>query len=308
MKDLFKNATYTIVTALLLLLVMPAAAAEFRKGADASSGRAYFVLDGEISPGDAKAFNELLHRDLYFLANARGVLVNSSGGDVLEAIKIAETVERVGLPIEVAVDGECSSACFFIYVAAPHRSAYGVVKIHAPYYNLAGVEAREYANYAQASRLVHESTRAFLLGRSVPSDLIEKMLSMSSTGAYSLTIDDRNRIGYESAFIREYGAQKCGGYRSDRLMTMEEVRRYRDCSEDFLVDARLSHIWGDKSHQAKVGLREVGLAFANRVQNSPTLSDAQKFAIQQDLSEIVTTSQPETWLERFDHYLKGIRL
>lgn len=308
MKAQFTNIVYTIVTALFLLFVMPAAAAEFRKGADPSSGRAYFVLDGEISLGDAKAFNELIYRDLYFLANVHGVIVNSGGGDVLEAIKIAEIIERVGLPIEVAADGECSSACFFIYVAAPHRSAFGAVKIHAPYYNLADVEASDYLDYAQASRLAHESTRAFLLARAVPSDLIEKMLSVSSTGAYSLTIEDRNRIGYESAFAREYGAQKCGGYRSDRVMTLEEIRRHRDCSEEFLVDARLSHIWGDMSRQAKVGLREVGLAFANRVQSSPTLSDAEKFSIQQDLSEIVTTSQPETWLDSFDRYLKAIKL
>ena len=306
MKALLATAVCASLNA--LLLAVPASAADFRTGVDPSSGRAFIVLDGDISPGDADKFNQTISSDLYFLANAHGILVNSRGGDVSEAIKIAEIVERAALPIEVSSTGECSSACFFIYMAAPMRTAYGAVRIHAPYYDLKNINANEYTEYAQASRLVQEQTRTFLLARSVPSDIIERMLAVSSTGSFDLTIEERNRIGYESAFVREYGTQMCGGYRTDRLMSMEEIRKYRDCTEMFLVEARLSFAWGEKWRQAREAIGEVGLMFSKRVELSPALSHERKLSIQKDLSQIVTASQPETWVDRFDRYLKAINL
>lgn len=307
MKSLLLSTVYAVISAAFMLSARPANAAELRHGVT-EEGRGFYVLDGDIERGDAEKLIDLIQSDLYRLANSDGLLVNSRGGDVAEAIKISEVIERYWLPVEVASDGECSSACFFLYVAAPKRSGYGTVRVHAPYYDLTGVDATQYAEYANASRQVHEATRSFLLARSVPSDVIEKMLRLVSTSAYTLTTEDRHRIDYQSAFAKEIGAQRCGGLRTDRLMTPEEIRAYKSCMEMALREARLSHVWGGKSGTAKAALGDLGQAFRLRVIPSTAHSTSEKLDIQKELGAIVTTSAPETWLEAFDRYLTSKNL
>ncbi len=303
MKSLFLSTTHLVIYGIMLLFPIPASSAEFKSGVG-PDGRTFYVLDGDIARGDAQKLLDLIRRDLYSLSVAYGLLVDSQGGDVAEAIKIAEVVERYWLPVEVASDGECSSACFFIYVAAPHRNAYGAVRIHAPFYDLEGIDATQYAKYAEASRIVHEATRSFLLARSVPSELIEKMLSLASTSAYTLTLEDRDRIGFESAFAKEIGVQKCGGNLSDRLMTQEEIRRYKSCTNMALLEARLFHVWGDKSGIAKEELGELGRAYRQRVMPSPDYTKNEKLDMQKNLGSIVTRLPPGAWVKEFDRYLK----
>lgn len=302
MKNRFLPTLYLVINALLLVTTRPAAAAEIRHGAT-QDGRSFYVLEGDIVAGDAQKLIELLQSDLYRMANADGLLVNSRGGDVAEAIRISEVIERYWLPVEVDADGECSSACFFIYVAAPHRSAYGAVTIHAPYYDLTSIDASQYADYASASRQAHQAARSFLLERSVPSDVIEKMLSLPSTSAYALSAEDRLRVGYESAFAKEIGAQRCGGLHADRRMTIEEIRTYRSCTNMAFLEARLSYVWEDQSAIAKSSLAALGRAFSERVMPSPDYSYNEKLGIQAELGTIVTQMPPEAWVETFDRLL-----
>lgn len=304
MKARLLCAAYVVTNSLMLLSAKPALAAELRHGVNAE-GRGFYVLSGEIARGDAQKLIDLIHSDLYSMATAYGLLIDSQGGDVAEAIRISEVVEHYWLPVEVSSDGECSSACFYIYVAAPHRGAYGAVRIHAPYFDLSGVDQAQYADYALASRQAHEVARTFLLARSVPSDLIEKMLSLPSTSTYTLSSEDRLRVGFESAFAREVGAQRCGGLSADRVMTLEEVRRYRSCTNMVFLEARLSNVWGDQAGIARTALADLGAAFRERVMPSSDYSYEEKLRMQEDLGSIVTRLPPGAWVEAFDRYLKS---
>jgi hypothetical protein len=49
------------------------------------------------------------------------VIVDSPGGDIFEADKIARFVGEVELGVPVLSGGQCSSACFLIFAAAVRR-------------------------------------------------------------------------------------------------------------------------------------------------------------------------------------------
>jgi uncharacterized protein len=77
---------------------------------------------GEIFPGDADRLAAFLQS---LSANDRvtGFVVDSLGGNVSEALKIADFINKSGLTVAVPSGGECASACFLLFAAAPHRFA-----------------------------------------------------------------------------------------------------------------------------------------------------------------------------------------
>jgi hypothetical protein len=52
-----------------------------------------------------------------------GFVVDSPGGDLNEAAKIADFIHRLGLSVAVPNGSECASACFLLFAAAPRRFA-----------------------------------------------------------------------------------------------------------------------------------------------------------------------------------------
>ena len=103
---------YTKISFFCALLIHSAAAFSADISLVKSSNESKFnsiQINGTIVPGDANKVKTLVAK-----SNSLGILINSRGGDVLEAIKIANIVEQYRQPVKVAGSGFCVSACFFI--------------------------------------------------------------------------------------------------------------------------------------------------------------------------------------------------
>ncbi len=91
------------------------------KTLSARDGRITIVITGDISPGDADAFKALVKQ-----ANDGGKLVgnlrlNSTGGNLLEGVKLAEAVRYAKLSTNVGKKAICASACFLVFAAGSSK-------------------------------------------------------------------------------------------------------------------------------------------------------------------------------------------
>ncbi len=80
------------------------------------------LLHGEIVVGD---FDRLV-AVLDAVGSRSGLAsldVDSPGGNILEADRLATLIRRLGLAVSVADSEECASACFLLFAASRHRAA-----------------------------------------------------------------------------------------------------------------------------------------------------------------------------------------
>ena len=178
-------------------------------------------LEGQIVQGDYDQFLDIYGSGR--IETPRGDLypsylrLSSPGGDLTEAIKIAEFVER--LKIEVSMAGPCNSACFFVLVGSPKRRFAVSVGLHRPYFDrqyFSSLSANEAQN--QYSELLVAS-KTWLERRFVSSYLIDKMINTSSFDAFVLSFDEiRRELGETSVVHEEWIAASCG------FLTEEETR------------------------------------------------------------------------------------
>jgi hypothetical protein len=83
---------------------------------------ALLLLSGPIVRGDSQKLEGLLH-DAPKSITIAGILLDSQGGALLEATRLARTVHTARWTAGVRSDAECASACVLIYAAAPVRFA-----------------------------------------------------------------------------------------------------------------------------------------------------------------------------------------
>lgn len=218
------------------------------------------TLSGEITPGDAekiaahflavKPFSPATRT--YYFPNA--LYLNSPGGDVVEALRIADLVRSLGLTVVVVPDGKgvCASSCFLIYVAAVHREASGIdeirvkgakgnlgpLGIHRPY--LRGV-----ANDPSGARKQEEvmlSMRAHLAKSGVGQALIDKMMSHASNDVYWLNSEEVRSLGSYSPGVEEQLIEKCA-YNAKQLAKLSR-REYLESSSSGVLNCVTSYMIG----------------------------------------------------------------
>ena len=163
-------------------------------------------LEGEIQPGDAekvaRAMGESFHKKIGF-----GVLeLNSRGGSVIDAVRIAELFELHPVVIAIRKKAICASSCVFILLAGTHRIASGKVGLHRPYLSkdyASGIGVSE-ASSKQAELM--RRVNSYLVGENFPRRLIDEMMARPSNDIYWLTREELELIGkyapgYEEALI-----------------------------------------------------------------------------------------------------------
>src|SRR5205085_7957291 len=62
------------------------------------------------------------------------VVLDSPGGDPTTAMTIGRLFRKYNVSVSVPVRGECISACVLMLAGGTHRSAWGPVGIHRPYF------------------------------------------------------------------------------------------------------------------------------------------------------------------------------
>lgn len=104
------------------MLIHGARSAEVKSivGKDA---RITVAISGEISPGDAEAFTQLVKQANdagKFVANIR---LNSDGGNLLEGVKLADAIRFGKISTNVGKSATCASACFLLFAAGSTKFA-----------------------------------------------------------------------------------------------------------------------------------------------------------------------------------------
>lgn len=156
----------------------------------ASEGGATIVaLNGDIAEGNADAVEALIRE-----ANESGRLVSavrldSSGGSLAEAIKLADLVRRAKLPTVVASGSRCASACFVVFAAGIEKFASydASIGVHGVSDKLGRETARTEAATISMARIV--STYG------VPPRIIGQMVITPAQDIAWLTPEDLRSMG-----------------------------------------------------------------------------------------------------------------
>jgi hypothetical protein len=176
-------------------------------------------MTGVIETGDADKFvatATALFGKVGVANFPRQLVVDSNGGSVQEAAKIASVVETLRLSTAVRGDefkkgnrpGVCASACFLVWLAGYDRSASGLyvpsgdkladqafalaqsvsgmVGLHRPYLNLAAPLLQDMTQAQSQQRQAMVTLRTYLQNRNVPPELVSKMMAQSSKNVYWL--------------------------------------------------------------------------------------------------------------------------
>ena len=192
----------------IILLVAFAATSTILNAADISVKKPdALFLDGEIVKGDFQKITKVViaHGKIPSVMG-----ITSSGGDVMEAMKIGRFIRKNHIPIVLIQP--CDSACTFIVFAATERKA-GKLGLHRPYYDpvyfskLSGDDARK-----QYKKLDKEA-RNYLIEMNVPTLVIDKIMSIPSSDIEYLSIKTYNKLaGKSPPAHNEWLAARCGPF------------------------------------------------------------------------------------------------
>lgn len=177
------------------------------------NGSVQVVLSGKIEPGDREKLIDLIRQEPKDFVGASYISLNSPGGSVLDALKIADVVEKSGLIAVVNSGDTCASSCFLVLASAQFRwqSPKAEVLIHRPYLLSQKTDLLGYNQNVKTQQAGVAAMRAFLEERSISASIIDKMMSYPSNAAYQLTPTDmREGVRYLSPTLEELTIAKCG--------------------------------------------------------------------------------------------------
>jgi hypothetical protein len=171
------------------------------------------VISGELDTGDyARLLRRIGEDENRFLSQNR-IILASNGGDVVEAIKIAQLLQAMFTQVSVSPQaGPCVGACFLIYAAAAERTADAehLIGLHRPTLLPSVAGSLAPAEAAALEERALSQVRAFLQSNDVPRDILDHMLSPASVDVQWLTPHEAERIGDKSVSFRRFLAAHCG--------------------------------------------------------------------------------------------------
>lgn len=215
------------------LTVRPAQAATFSVLCDYQAEKVSrgcnILLSGPLVSGDSGRLLSTLKRRLPEGWRYGALLLDSPGGSVEEAIKVADVVRRALLDTSTYRFGDlrrdqktqhftCVSACFLVWVAGAERNALppfnfvpgdkSAIGLHRPYFEASAYHQApdRVAAIQQQAMLAAE---AYLRREQVPQHLIEKMLQRPSTQVYWLSEEDTDAVVGQSAWFQEMMIARC---------------------------------------------------------------------------------------------------
>lgn len=224
---------------LLLLFCSGAHAADFHFLPRNGVGPSTIRLDGPISDGDAEKLNKwILNNPAEYLVT-NNIELSSSGGSVIEAMKLARIVELSGWTALVSSGETCASACFFIFSSAQVRISAGDVVVHRPYFDKVAQHPTEHFAQIEAQGEVATAARDYLSAKGVSSRIVDLMMSLPSNRGYALTSRDFNELGYLAPVAEEQAIRRCS---IDNVDFLAKYSRSAGCLESIFIPLRNSMI------------------------------------------------------------------
>ncbi len=140
------------------------------------------------------------------------IFVDSPGGDVLEAVKIARFIRRSMIHVRSARK-ECNSACAYLIFSNVKYPAYITIGIHRPYFDkhyFAGLSSAQATKKYQQLQL---GIRKFLLEMNVPTSLIDQMMATSSDNIKYISMNEYIKTNGKTApAFDEWIRARCGSF------------------------------------------------------------------------------------------------
>jgi hypothetical protein len=173
------------------------------------------TMRGEVQVGDAARFRQFVLNDPQrFIEHGARVVFVIDGGDVLEAILLGEALRdaltQAWLPD--AASSRCVSACFFMFVHAPARSAVAdAVGIHRPYFDPQALARASPGSVRARYESLAAELRARMQQLSVPVALVERMFTLAAGEVHWLSGEELAALGGRQAWFDDYLAARCGG-------------------------------------------------------------------------------------------------
>jgi hypothetical protein len=221
---------------LLLLFASPnlATAAEFSTLCDLKQERdngCTILMIGAVEKGDADRLAKALGTPAPYFGMYRGLVLDSPGGDVEEAFKVAVIVRKALLQTTTYRSGElnfrtCASACFLIWAAGAKRehytSATGFIKgprrgipyglgLHRPHFSSSAYDSLDANSLAKEHQRLASRVTDYLRDEAIPASLIEEMMRRSSREILWLDISDLTlpTISVKSPWLEELLIARC---------------------------------------------------------------------------------------------------
>lgn len=233
-----KKSIFYFICAVLFCLVNQAAAADVKLSYSASYQQNTGLLYGEILPGDTQKVAR------FFIKNpgVKFLVLDSRGGDVIEAIRIGELVWALRISVEVADRGLCASSCFFIWMNGAYRVSMTEsyqggsrpVGLHRPF--LSNPKNSEGSLQLQSKVMIE--VRNYLESNLIPRRLIDIMMTRPSNDIYWLTSNDVAELGYYPPALEELYIAKCQA--NIRQLSVQHIQAYskNDSQEKARLEAQ----------------------------------------------------------------------
>jgi hypothetical protein len=224
---IFQTLACILIEVGAALSCRPSAAAEFTRSCipskiNPSRENCVVQMSGTIRAGDANRLERFLSRsENRDLVNAGWIVLDSLGGDVEEAIRLAgilhrwaaTAVNKAGTRTTI-----CASACFLVWVSAAQRFLIvnnGGIGLHRPSFSDDVYGNLPSESLARIQSKAMGQLREFLQGENIPQHLIDEMMRRPSNDVYWLTPIDFEEIGELSPWFEEVVVREC---KYDRML------------------------------------------------------------------------------------------
>ena len=239
-------------TLTFLLFALLCSTTGWVRAAEFSTGGG-FHISGPIEKGDyaklARYVIDAKHIERINIFLNR-ITLDSPGGDVDEALKIARLIEMSYALIFVEKNAVCSSACFLLWSAGVTRLNQGIIGVHrmSVRSSLADIKATE-KSVAPAS----ETVERFLIKSGIPRRVIDRM---SETPPSDLFVITDEWLTQENIFFTiqdrpsffDVAEKRCGtspigvAVRNGSRATRHEVSTWMQCADDVRVENQQTHL------------------------------------------------------------------
>lgn len=268
-------------------------------------GRTLLRITGAIESGDAARLRQLITSDTKKYVYADAISVDSPGGSVDEAIQIASIIEESGEPVIVDKGAVCASACFLLFVSAPYRYSVGDVIIHRPYYDMKALTGGSQAAMSKKFQTSILAMSQFLQSRSVPGDLVDKMMDKPSSDGYYLTDSDQQRIGIMSPAVEEFTIQNCG--LSNESLLSENQSAVLSCAEKFLIRTKMAYLMklslpklDESSLRNRIQAQEDVIALLERLGASDANFKGKAKRLAPEILRVERSFPPDKWVAEIE--------
>lgn len=215
----------------------------------------FVVVKGDIVEGDLAVIKALYAAKPKSLPGKYATLLDSYGGNLHEAIKIAKWVRRHAPYVSVGKDKVCMSSCVLILAAGQYKFPDGKIGIHRPY-----LTERPVVPLQQVMDTVLNSTREFLTSINIPQSLAEDMFSIPPEDIRILSKADLSKYRLDQTDIVANEADSLKQAERLGISRLEYMRRTNDLKNSKVMDVCMAMKDQNKQHECTLRmLFEFGL-------------------------------------------------